>query len=403
MTYRTIPHFIIKNNLQKSNVTKVYFSDIVTKDILKDICIKITGQEHFEYEFVDNEYSDDFLNKSYNKGRLAIMHFQNTVYYITFSEKEINGRNSSIQSIPTAFNMFYTNPYPNKKLCYYFLNSSSTCETNYHILFYRLMSTLGVTFLNVQEPLKSSIIPFSSVDDIIYNRKSNSGKNSSNNSTFITKGHNGEIEIYGKTYGANKYETSFLCYALSKLNLSSEKIKLFEIIDNNLKVLPKSSLEVIDLMGNIDVIPTDRKLEKNIFKKHNSLRSPRYSFNLFNKLGNKRCAVCDCQIPELIQGAHVFPVANIKKMVGYSEDQLLDWATDGENGLWLCENHHKMFDEGMLTFDNNGKLVFNDSIDSRHFDFIDSTTKIEKLPEYIITEKFLWYLDQRKKIDKYNF
>lgn len=90
-------------------------------------------------------------------------------------------------------------------------------------------------------------------------------------------------------------------------------------------------------------------------------------------------------------------------MVGYSEDQLLEWATDGENGLWLCENHHKMFDEGMLTFDNNGKLVFNDSIDSRHFDFIDSTTKIEKLPEYIITEKFLWYLDQRKKIDKYNF
>lgn len=397
MKYRDIPHFVMKDNLQKSKNTGVYFRDIVTPEVLGDVCYRITGQTDFTYEYVDNEYQDMFLEKSYNKGRMAVMQYKDVANYISFSELEIGGRNSSVQSVPTAFNLYYSNPYHKKRLYYYFLNVSGNAETDYQILIYRLMNTIGFEFLNAGRSLLMRIQSFNSVEDIIYNRKMNAGRNRSNNSTFITKGHAGEIEIYGKTYGANKYETSLICYALSRLWQPGQRMKLYEVLEGDLKELPLASLHVIKHMGIIEVVPTDMTLEKRIYEgKENSLRSPRYTYNLFNKLGNKRCALCDCEIPELIQGAHILPVSAIRKMNSISLEKRLEFALDGDNGLWLCENHHKMFDEGMISFDNHGVLFVKNEIDQRHKRFIEETTKCKALPPEFLTDNFLWYLEQRK-------
>ena len=396
MERRSIPHFIIKANLQKSKITGIYFSDHVTPEVLRDVCRRITGQTDFTHEYVDNDYQDEFLEKSYNKGRMAVMQYEDAVSYISFSELEISGRNSSVQSVPTAYNMFFSNPYPEKRLYYYFLNVSGNAETDYQILIYRLMNTIGFQFLNASSDLLRRITAFHSVEDIIFNRRINAGRNRSNNSTFITRGNAGEIEIYGKTYGANKYETSLICYALAQLWQSGQSMKLYEVLEGDLKELPESSLKVIRHMGVIDIIPTDMTLEKRIYEKENSLRSPRYTYNLFNKLGNKHCALCNCQIPELIQGAHILPVAAIKKMHGLSLEQRLNLALDGDNGLWLCENHHKMFDEGMIFFDSSGRLLVENDIDQRHKRFIDEITTNRKLPSEFLTDRFLWYLQQRK-------
>lgn len=84
MEYRNTPHFVIKENLQKSKNTGVYFSDVVTPDILKDVCGLITGQTEFTYQYVDNDYHDSFLDTSYNKGRMAIMQYKDIVCYISF-------------------------------------------------------------------------------------------------------------------------------------------------------------------------------------------------------------------------------------------------------------------------------------------------------------------------------
>ena len=396
MERRSIPHFIIKANLQKSKITGIYFSDHVTPEVLRDVCRRITGQTDFTHEYVDNDYQDEFLEKSYNKGRMAVMQYEDAVSYISFSELEISGRNSSVQSVPTAYNLFFSNPYPEKRLYYYFLNVSGNAETDYQILIYRLMNTIGFQFLNASPDLLRRITAFHSVEDIIFNRRINAGRNRSNNSTFITRGNAGEIEIYGKTYGANKYETSLICYALAQLWQSGQSMKLYEVLEGDLKELPESSLKVIRHMGVIDIIPTDMTLEKRIYEKENSLRSPRYTYNLLNKLGNKHCALCNCQIPELIQGAHILPVAAIKKMHGLSLEQRLNLALDGDNGLWLCENHHKMFDEGMVSFDSSGRLLVENDIDQRHKRFIDEITTNRKLPSEFLTDRFLWYLQQRK-------
>lgn len=398
MIYRNKPHFTIKKNLQKSKQTGVYFSDVVTLVILKDVCQRITGKNSFTYAYVDNDYQDEFLESGYNKGRLATLQYLDEVSYVTFSEREIGGRNSSVQSVPTAFNIFYMNPYPKKKLYYYFLNIEGNAGTDYQILMYRLMKTIGFNFINASSAIGQSLTSFSSIEDIMYMRRANSSRNQSNNSTYITKSNINQYDIYGKTYGANKYETSMMCYALSILAQPQHSLTLYEVLEGDLRELPESSLNVIKKMNNITVIPTDMQLEKNAFIENDSLRSPRYIFNLLRRLGSKHCALCKCEIPELIQGAHIWPVADIKKVQTLTIEQKLSHAISGENGIWLCENHHKMFDSGLLRINLDGTIGYRNDIEHRHISFINEVTTIRQLPEEYLTSGFLAYLNMRNEI-----
>lgn len=208
----------------------------------------------------------------------------------------------------------------------------------------------------------------------MFNRRINAGRNRSNNSSYMTKNEQGTIEIYGKTYGANKYETSLMCYAAAFLVNPYQTINLFEVLDGDLKELPASSLSVIEQMGVFKVIPTDMTLEKTIFNGEVNLRSPRYIFNLLDKLGSKHCALCNCEIPELIQGAHVWSVSDIKNSSSLSLEEKIFHATSGDNGLWLCENHHKLFDEHMISFNHNGGLLLSDVLTKEAHRFIDEIT-----------------------------
>lgn len=392
MSYYEKPHFIIKKNLQKSANTGEYFSDVITEEVMSDVCRRICGETEYTYFFADNDYEDEFVERSYNKGRMALMFYQDSVSYISFSEKEIRGRNSSVQSVPTAYNTYYMSVHPNKRLFYYFLNLNGNPETDYIFMMYRLMETIGFTFLN-PEAISQRITAFNSVEDIMFTRKINSGKNSSNNSTYITKSGALQIDIYGKTYGANKYATSMMCYAMAFLAPKKQNLTLYEVLEGDLKELPKSCLDVIAKMGKINVIKTDMQLEKKVFEENNSLRSPRYLFNLLDRLGTKRCALCECEIPELIQGAHIWPVSDIKKQVLPLEKKIL-YATDGHNGLWLCENHHKMFDENLIKISPSGRVSFH-SDENRHILFMKKITVNEQLSDEYLSDKFLEYLDRR--------
>ena len=151
-------------------------------------------------------------------------------------------------------------------------------------------------------------------------------------------------------------------------------------------------------MGNIRVVPTDMQLEKKVFEENDSLRSPKYIYNLFNKFGKKKCALCGCEIPELIQGAHIWPVASIKREGGMTFDEKLQCAIDGENGLWLCENHHKLFDTNIIVFDeSNGKVIFKNNMNLWDYDFLHQITTIDSLPDEFMTDAFCEYLWHRNQ------
>ena len=76
-----------------------------------------------------------------------------------------------------------------------------------------------------------------------------------------------------------------------------------------------------------------------------------------------------------------------------SSDEKRRMAVDADNGLWLCANHDKMFENGILTFDKNGNLILNPYLKDNQKDFIDYITNVAKVKDGDMTEEFLKYLD----------
>ncbi|EFE9452099.1 HNH endonuclease, partial [Escherichia coli] len=353
------PIFIIKRKSQKGTFL---FSDIFTHDVLSDICFKITGR---------NDYSIEYDDSGYNKGRLAKLFFDDEVSYISVSENKASGRNSSFQSVPSALVLYHNEELKNKNIFFYFINHEGNVKTKYFNFMYRLMATSGFVFLNDKSKLGIEIKRFNNIDDLILNKDSLRGRNKSNNSSYITLNDEDVVQIYAKTYGANKKESTLMCLALS--NLNCKKVELIQVSEGNLTKLPKPDLAVIQRAIEVLEIQSNNSMEKDEFIRNNSLRSPTYVFNLLSKLGKKKCVFCDCEIPQIIQGAHIWPVSEIKKLK-LNDDEKIKHALSENNGIWLCENHHKLYDRNIIIINESGEILIRNNIFTSHKEYIEKIT-----------------------------
>lgn len=369
------------------------YDRILTKGILRDICARVTGQDDFS---VIRDTS------TYNKGRLITIEYENIKSFVSLSEVSVEGRNQSVQSIPTAINLYYADNNPNKGLYYYFMPHDGNYFTDYHLLYFRLLKTAGVVFLNLLDYYPAGINAFESIDELIDERNDNRETNRSNNSSFISKTSD-KVQIYAKTYGASKYESTLL--AIAAAAITDRPIDLYNICEQDLTRLPQSSLNTINAMGNISIHDTSITLEKRTFLSqagNNEFRSPIYQRNLLQRLGRKRCALCGCEIPEIIQGAHVWGVAEIARDTHFSDDMKFDHAISGENGLWLCQNHHKLFDSHYLSFNMDGHVLIPSNLRAEDSQFIHAITENESLDNQVMTDNFKWYLSRRNSIRDYS-
>ena len=281
-------------NAQK---TPGLFDILLTNSVLADICQRVTGQSN--YRVVKDR-------STYNKGRLVYVEYNNVLYYVSLSEENIGGRNSSLQSVPTAINLYYADTRTKKRLCYYFLPHNGNAFTAYHLFVYKMMMTAGVQFLNISQYYQGTIAPYSNVDDLIVDRRDNQIGNSSNNSSYVSKSLD-RIQIYAKTFGASKYESTLLAIAVS--HIADRPVELFNICEQDLKTLPQSSVNTINTLGNVALYNTSLFLDKHQpadESERAKLRSASYLYNLYNRIGYKKCALCGCEIPEIIQGAHIW-------------------------------------------------------------------------------------------------
>jgi len=379
------PHITIKNNAQKGNYK---FSEILSKDVLSDVCKLMTGCCDYTVSFDDN---------GYNKGRLALIEYKDTINYVSFSEHgNVEGRNSFFQSLTTAFISYFSDTRVNKRIAFYFLPLiRGNFQGAYFQFMYRLMVTNGVEFINADAFLNSSLSAFNTIDDLIANRSLNRIRNTTNNSTYITRNTKNTIQIYAKTYGASKKESILLSLAASRL---AKSVQLYEIREKDLKQLPAPDRNALKQMGNIKIISTDRTMERKAFlDSEKKLRSPTFIYNLFCKFQDKECAFCDCKIPEIIAGAHIWSVADIKRANDLSDDEKLDKSIDKENGLWLCYNHHKLFDENIISITDSGKIVYSNDLNDDYRSFINKSTLKKSIPSFAFTDSFAQYLELRNK------
>lgn len=371
-------------NAQK---TPGLFDILLTDSVLTDICQRVTGQSHYR---VVKDHS------TYNKGRLIYVEYDNVLYYVSLSEENIGGRNSSLQSVPTAINLYYADTRRNKRLCYYFLPHNGNAFTAYHLFVYKMMMTAGVQFLNISQYYQGTIAPYSNVDDLIVDRRDNQISNSSNNSSYVSKSSD-RIQIYAKTFGASKYESTLLAIAVS--HIADKPVELFNICEQDLKVLPQSSVKTINALGNVALYNTSLFLDKHQpadESERAKLRSASYLYNLYNRIGYKKCALCGCEIPEIIQGAHIWGVSQISHTEGLDEETRFAHAVSGDNGLWLCQNHHKLFDANIIMIDSNGHVRIKDSLVAKDAAFIRNTT-FNTLDDAIMTDDFRWYISKRNE------
>lgn len=378
--------FKIKRRFQKRR--DITFEDIVTEEVLQDLCQKLTGQINYELDWDDS---------SYNKGRLAVLEFNENIFYISFSFSAIenSGRNSFFQSFPTAYIKFLQEENSNKGICFYFLPFTGNIETSYFVFMYRLMKTLNTIFLNEDAYLSTIYQPFNSVSDVIINRDANRVLNSGNASTYAATDETNSLQIFGKTFGANKFETILITLAFK--NLTEQPIEVYEIQEGNLSILPEPGRQIIINSG-INVITSDLTLERREFETNDSLRSPTYLYNLLDKLGHKKCSLCACEIPQIIHGAHIWPVASIRRANNLNLYDQIQHATSGDNGLWLCGNHHKLFDINFLYISPDGRWKYQTNIEQNHELYLRDITTYSELPSEILTQNFLDYLDRRNQI-----
>jgi hypothetical protein len=117
------PHFTIKNKFQKR---PDLYQEILTPNILADVCQRLTGT---------SGYTCDFDNTGYNKGRMATLRYGGKVFFISFSDTESAGRNASMQSVPSALMSYYEEASTQKEIYFYFLPSTGNHETNYFLLY----------------------------------------------------------------------------------------------------------------------------------------------------------------------------------------------------------------------------------------------------------------------------
>ena len=119
-------------------------------------------------------------------------------------------------------------------------------------------------------------------------------------------------------------------------------------------------------------------------------------YNLFERLGSKHCALCNCKISEIIQGAHIWGVSDIvKSNILVSDEERFGHAISGHNGLWLCQNHHKLFDSHIISFDSDGHILVANRLNQENFEYIRGITTYTTLLSSYLSDDFRWYLSQR--------
>ena len=80
-----------------------------------------------------------------------------------------------------------------------------------------------------------------------------------------------------------------------------------------------------------------------------------------------------------------------------SDEEKFAHAVNGNNGLWLCQNHHKLFDSNIIIIDGNGHIRIKDGLVAKDMAFIRSVTFKTSIDEAILTDDFRWYISKRNE------
>ncbi|QCZ36505.1 HNH endonuclease signature motif containing protein [Mycoplasma nasistruthionis] len=247
-------------------------------------------------------------------------------------------------------------------------------------------------------------------------------KNSKNDSMFIVKTDENNVDIFGTIDGAKWGETFLTCLLLSEKRKAwnIDKINFILYKNNNNRKLSNDKLNILKSFNiNIENTYILNSFYKDALKQQNpkpideiSLKRNQTLFKrkiqqAFNFI--KECFACDYSIFDNLIASHIHRFTDIEDEFkkGYiSLEEATKNVTDGVNGFLLCPNHDKEFEKGYIYFDidtlsfkvkKNHKNLLNQSLKLTQFLSSRITkNKIEMLNEQEM-DKFRYYVSKHVK------
>ena len=371
------------------------FLDVLDNRTLQDISNRI---------FHTTTYIISNIDRSQGRYITAQDSRSREIHYICFSNPDNNSRNARLMQFFTpTYKAFLSDTSRNKHCDIYILNPTSNDKTNYSKLFYNCLKTLGIDIINEDALHLSDLSVFSSYEDFRQFRLKNTSKNRGNKSTFFSDDDT-QISLYGKTFGANSMESFMFALVLRQL-VQDKPIVFYPVIDNDSKDLANEQREILTSLGirygetinelnNTDIVLEDIEPDRN---------TPKFHYNLLKKYGEKRCLLCGCDMEHLIIGSHIERVADIKSNPLYSKEEKRNKIVDANNGFWLCANHDKMFEFGIIYFIEN-MLKYNRSLSDEHVAFIncslglppDARDNFKKIEEHLFNTSMSQYFEKHR-------
>ena len=420
-----------------------------------------------------------FSNTNYDKDKKKEVEKTGGKY--VYGKDNYHSNTYLFQGLNKVFEYYYDeiNCGKDVKLYFYLLDVKETYANNLsNLMNYRKLATIGFDILNLDqisfkeyEQLGFSMeeshddikyISFNKLaNDILYLSKKNMGNvpsylkciEENNNITKEESVKEDRLEIQPnpkyiytfKALSAEAYDSFFTMWALMILAKNENKelefqfgTQLYHLTEGKenykqstgftgpiLDLIKKAKLEI--KYETSEEILHQFEREKNqyeIAKANNILRNQElFKNNMREKGVQTKCYLCGCEIETILEAAHLWGVAEIKKapidiinniLQNSDMNKLIDQdnkhhneqfykryvlANSGDNGIWLCSNHHGLFDSNYYCFDSkNGKVLIKLNADEESKIFFDLITSNKFLPSEILTERTKLFLSKRQEI-----
>ena len=431
------------------------------------------------YEDDELKYIIGFSNTNYDEDKKKEVEEIGGKY--VYGKDNYHSNTYLFQGLNKVFEYYYDELNQGKdiKLYFYLLDVKESYANNLsNLMNYRKLATIGIDILNLDqisfkeyEQLGFSMeethdnikyISFNKfANDILYLSQKNIGNVPSylkciDENYDITKKDKSEedgIEILPKqkyiytfkALSAEAYDSFFTMWTLMILAKEEDKelefqfgTQLYHLTEGEenykqstgftgpiLNLIEKAKLEI--KYETSEEILHQFEREKNQYetaKANNILRNQELFKNNMRQKGiQTKCYLCGCEIENILEAAHLWGVAEIKKasndtindILQNSEmNKLIDQdnkhhneqfykryvlANSGDNGIWLCSNHHGLFDSNYYCFDsNNGKVLIKLDAEEESKVFFDLITYNKELPVEILTPRTKQFLSKRQEV-----
>lgn len=364
---------------------KIFIKEKYKADFTRDVieCILKSMSKHAEYSVCYEEGYGHHLVVEENEKRT----------YVILSREVADGRNAFLaQYIPTVLYQYIKDKSKKKNICVYLQDVSSKAKTSFNIDTYRSIKTLGLKIANEKELNVGGISPYGSFCEWKNAKMQRQSKNPANQSSYAID-EDDEIVVYGKLFGANGKESVLTACQLSKIAQKEGKsAKYIPVKEHDTTQIGCNDRDLLDYYGvriDRDYIVVNNQVS--ITAKSTCRHQDLFRYNLLQKYGYKKCCLCDCDIESNIIASHIHRITDIDNSKLPEEEKRRE-AVDADNGLWLCANHDKMFEYGIVTLRINGEVVINEvELKDSQIKYVRSITDMS-VKKDIISKAFVEYL-----------